>query len=417
MPRAQKEKKDKKDKKDENNENEEDPTESKTEKAKWTDYKVRFTLNEFIVEKENGNMNGTTWKPIAFANVTKRYNTAYPEEPMTKRQIKNMYTGRKSTYSKACRLKMNSGIGWVDGECRIDMPKQWWDETGDKDKDASGFRNQTFIFYDQMDKILHMSKPAGALRTGTSSSVRVKAKKGKEEEDESNDDEDKSDEDKSDKDESDKEQKKNKKKADSEPRDAQGLTAAERALDDGSNDGEDSIPELTVDSATRTSKSKKGKEKTIRVELSDSDSEEASTSRKKQPASKSKIKKKTPARQVKPGTLANAIAEASKDSVEKAKDALKRDGLRVTASTDRDRSIEEAARIKAEKFPHQQTAMKLFNLKSAVHFPIFKDCHIAINVLKQEAEAGVFEGLSDQDRWEWLKEEVSEKKKKQANEM
>jgi hypothetical protein len=101
MPRAQKEKKDKKEKKEKKekkDENEEEPTDSKAEKAKWTDSKVRFTLNEFIAEKEKGNMLGTTWKPIAFANVTTSYNKAYPEEPMTKRQIKNMYTG-VSTYN------------------------------------------------------------------------------------------------------------------------------------------------------------------------------------------------------------------------------------------------------------------------------------------------------------------------------
>lgn len=186
MPRAQKE-----------------PDEPKTDKAKWTDSKVLFVLNEFISEKEGGNMNGVNWKPIAFTNVTKKYNLAYPEEPMLRKQIKNLYTGKKGVYSRARRLKDNTGIGWVEGECRIDMPKDWWDTVGEKDKDAVGFRNQTFIFYNQMDEILHQSKPSGALRTGTSSSARVKVKQVEDEEES-----DESDENEVHEDEKEKEQKK-----------------------------------------------------------------------------------------------------------------------------------------------------------------------------------------------------------------
>jgi hypothetical protein len=118
-----------------------------------------------------------------------------------------------------------------------------------------------------------------------------------------------------------------------------------------------------------------------------------------------------PARPVKPGTLANAIASASKDSIEKAKKLAERDGIKATASADCDQSIEEAARIKAEKHPHQRAAIVIFNEKSSNHFPISKDCIMALNALKEEAEASIFELADEKTRWEWLKEEVLEKKK------
>lgn len=177
-----------------------DPSYPKPSKAKWTDSKIRFVLNEFLTEKEDGNLLGTTWKPVAYSNVHTRYNLAYPEDKMDSLQIKKKFsTARcfhynfvhyfdildkvifillsyqcKYAYNGMTKLKQNSGIGWVGG--KIDMPAAWWKEVGEKDKDALQLRNKSFDFFDEMDVILHLSKPTGALRTGTSSTSRVKSK-------------------------------------------------------------------------------------------------------------------------------------------------------------------------------------------------------------------------------------------------
>lgn len=58
--------------------------------------------------------------------------------------------------------------------------------------------------------------------------------------------------------------------------------------------------------------------------------------------------------------------------------------------------------------------MKIFNEHSSVHFPSTKDRIMAINAIKEEAEASVFELADEETRWEWLKEEVLEKKKAQV---
>ncbi|KAH9809418.1 hypothetical protein DFH28DRAFT_1086459 [Melampsora americana] len=237
--------------------------------SKWADSKVQFVLNEFIVKQETGNMVGT-------------YNTADPKEPLTKRQIKNMYTGsiylEKSVYTKAQRLKTISGI---------DVPKSWWDKVGDKDKDVMK-ANKVEDDVKSVDKDENNNKDKGKR-------IEIKHKE------ESN-----------------------------ESRDHQGQNQAERTLDSSSQNDKESDQKILI--------------------IKDSE--------------------KTSACPVKPRILANANAEASKDSVEKAKEALK--------------------------------PIKISNLESSSHFPILKDCYIAINVIKEETEAAV------------LKEEDLAKKKKDS---
>ncbi|KAH9819722.1 hypothetical protein DFH28DRAFT_1122495 [Melampsora americana] len=123
------------------------------------------------------------------------------------------------------------------------------------------------------------------------------------------------------------------------PQDCQGLTAAEQALDSSSQNKGDELP-VIEDSENWYKqvverKREKKETKPIQVNLLDSDvDDEPSNSEKKQPSSKENIEKKTPACTVKPGTLANAIASASKDLIKKAKKAAEHNGIKATASAE-----------------------------------------------------------------------------------
>ncbi|KAH9823373.1 hypothetical protein DFH28DRAFT_838919, partial [Melampsora americana] len=70
----------------------------KPDKAKWTDLKIRFVLNKFLSEKEEGNLLGNTWKYPVYVNVTSCYNLAYPKEPLELEQIKNQYSTVSSSF-------------------------------------------------------------------------------------------------------------------------------------------------------------------------------------------------------------------------------------------------------------------------------------------------------------------------------
>ncbi|KAH9816069.1 hypothetical protein DFH28DRAFT_1160606 [Melampsora americana] len=87
---------------------------------------------------------------------------------------------KKGLNNFAQRFKGISGIDWIEGECRIDMPAEWWHGYG---MDADRFQYKPSIFYNEMDVLLHESRPAGALHTGTSSDTAVKAKNNEDVED------------------------------------------------------------------------------------------------------------------------------------------------------------------------------------------------------------------------------------------
>ncbi|KAH9820222.1 hypothetical protein DFH28DRAFT_1201067, partial [Melampsora americana] len=157
-----------------------DPNTPKPARANWTNSKICFLLNKFLTKEEDGNMIGGNWKPVAYSNVHNRYTLAYPEDKLTREQIKNLYTTSKSAYTGMKKVKMNSEIGWVGG--KIDMPDKWWENTGKKDKDALKLWNHSSNYYDKMDVMLHGSRPAGALRTGTSSNAQVEVENHKEQE-------------------------------------------------------------------------------------------------------------------------------------------------------------------------------------------------------------------------------------------
>ncbi|EGG03159.1 uncharacterized protein MELLADRAFT_90420 [Melampsora larici-populina 98AG31] len=360
-----------------------DPNAPKVARAVWTDSKICFILNEFLTEKEDGNMIGGNWKPVAYTNVHERYTLAYPEDKVNREQIKNLYTTSKSSYTGMKKVKMTSGVGWVGG--KIDMPNEWWENVGKKDKDAMKLRNNSFDYYKEMDAMLHGSKPAGALRTGTSSGTRVEAEDNEEEEIEIIDHDNLEE---------------SKEESRYDEVDAQGLTQAERDLDD--------LPDSDEEVSTE-----KGKGKAI---VSDSQNLDlptpknpttVSTIRKegtKPSTSKStpvsNIKKKMPARKVKPVTLATAIASASDNLAIKAQEKADR-------SAQLNSAITEAARIKADKLPNLQKALELFNPASKDQFPNLDDRLISIDVISQEAKAAVFGGLDPKMRWVWLKAQVN----------
>ncbi|KAH9807806.1 hypothetical protein DFH28DRAFT_1201605 [Melampsora americana] len=362
----------------------------KPDKAKWTDSKVRFILNEFLTEKENGHLMGTTWKPAAFVNVTASYNLAYSNEPLTVRQIKNCYSSKKSIYTAAKKLKDNTGIGWVEGECRIDMPQEWWNDEGMKHKDALQFQKHLFIFFDQMDELLHFSKPAGALRTGTSSNAQVKANRVENQEEVEVEDED---------------DRVGTKACDIRKQDgdlSQEIVVIDKGIVlDGADSSETTVCQDKAEETTNPTEPKSNKKPPA------SDDSDNSISLVK-PA-KTNNKKKMPAREVKPGTLANAIATASTDSVIRTQKLL---NSKATRSAERDAAIEAAARIRSERHAHQQEAISIFNMKSEVEFPDVQDRLIAIDVIADEREASLFAGLNDEMAWIWLKNQVVKEKKK-----
>ncbi|KAH9808540.1 hypothetical protein DFH28DRAFT_1135617 [Melampsora americana] len=327
------------------------------DKAKWTDSKVQFVLNKFLTEKENGHLMGTTWKPIAFTNVTASYNLAYSNEMLTVQQIKNCYSSRKSIYAAAKKLKENTGIGWVEGECRIDMPQEWWNDEGLKHKDALQFQKHPFIFFDQMDELLHFYKPTGSLRTGTSNG------------------------------------------------------ANSSKINGGIEQPEETANPIETTS-NKISNSKTAPSKPTKRKQPDSDDSDTSISLVK-PA-KTNNKKKTPAREVKPGTLANAIAAASTNSVLRTQKLL---NSKATQSAERDTAIAAAAQIRSKQHAHQQEAITIFNVKSKLKFPDVQDRLMAIDVIAEEREAALFAGLADEMAWIWLENQVvKEKKKLEKNE-
>ncbi|KAH9809791.1 hypothetical protein DFH28DRAFT_904149 [Melampsora americana] len=358
-----------------------DPNAPKPARASWTSSKIRFILNKFLTEKEDGNMIGGNWKPVAYSNVHNRYTLAYPEDKLTREQIKNLYTTSKGSYTAMKKVKMNSGIGWVGG--KIDMPDEWWENTGKKDKDALKLRNHSFDYYDEMDAMLHGSRPAGALRTGTSSDARVEAKNHEEEEEIEVID-----------------QKNLEENQDCEVN-QEGSTQEER---------EYNSPQA-IEVSDEESLTEKGKGKAIvsgsqNSQLSTSNPLTAATIKKEfikpfpaKPAPVSNIKKKTPAREVKPMTLASAIASVSNDATIKAQEKADR-------SAQLNSAITEAARIKADKLPNLQKALELFNPNSETEFPDLDDRLISIDVISEEAKAAVFGGLDPKMRWVWLKAQV-----------
>ncbi|KAH9821894.1 hypothetical protein DFH28DRAFT_1187378 [Melampsora americana] len=263
----------------------------KPDKAKWTDSKVRFILNEFLTEKENGHLMGTTWKPAAFVNVTASYNLAYSNEPLTVRQIKNCYSS------------------------------EWWNDEGMKHKDALQFQKHPFIFFDQMDELLHFSKPAGALRTGTSSNARVKANRVENQEEVEVEDED---------------DRVGTKVCDIRKQDgdlSQEIVVIDKGIVlDGADSSETTVCQDKAEETTNPTEPKSNKKPPA------SDDSDNSISLVK-PA-KTNNKKKMPAQEVKPGTLANAIATASTDSVIRTQKLL---NSKATRSAERDAAIEAAA--------------------------------------------------------------------------
>ncbi|KAH9808396.1 hypothetical protein DFH28DRAFT_1136190 [Melampsora americana] len=373
----------------------------KPDKAKWTDLKIRFVLNEFLSEKEEGNMLGNTWKHVAYVNVTSRYNLAYPKEPLELDQIKNQYSTQKGTYMSMRRVKDLSGIGWVGG--RIDMPDEWWDDIGK-----------------EMDALLHSTNPTGALRTGTSSGVRVM---GKNPEGDGmriglDDDQDQC--------------------ANGSTQEGQSLDEDHHLEQDDDDDDEvqilgvsdesvnmtvNPIPASSNPSVSPISTTNRILKSTATLNLRgikskltddllgiDDIKKEVDEPGSKPSIDMKKIKGKQPAREVKPGTLANAIASASKDSLAKANAALERDKQKDARSAELAESIKEAARIKAERLPHLQRALDIFNLDSQNRIPDINDRVIAINIISDESKSAVFAGLDDTMRWAWLAAEVVSKK-------
>ncbi|KAH9816502.1 hypothetical protein DFH28DRAFT_1125279 [Melampsora americana] len=359
----------------------------KPDKAKWTDSKIRFVLNEFLSEKEEGNMLGNTWKHVAYVNVTSRYNLAYPKEPLELDQIKNQYSTQKGTYMSMRRVKDLSGIGWVGG--RIDMPDEWWDDIGKKNKDAVRFRKKPYSFFEEMDALLHSTNPTGALRTGTSSGVRVM---GKNPEGDGmriglDDDQDQC--------------------ADGSTQEGQSLDEDHHLEQDDDDDDEvqilgvsdesvnmtvNPIPASSNPSVSPISTTNRLLKSTATLNLRgikskstddllgiDDIKKEVDEPGSKPSIDMKKIKGKQPAREVKPGTLANAIASASKDSLAKANAALERDKQKDARSAELAESIKEAALI-------------------------------AINIISDESKSAVFAGLDDTMRWAWLAAEVVSKK-------
>ncbi|KAH9816781.1 hypothetical protein DFH28DRAFT_1124913 [Melampsora americana] len=271
----------------------------KPDKAKWTNSKVQFILNKFLTEKENGHLMGTTWKPAAFVNVTASYNLAYSNEMLTVRQIKNCYSSKKSISTAAKKLKENTGIGWVEGECQINMPQEWWNNEGMKHKDALQFQKHPFIVFDQMDKLLHFSKPAGALRTGTSS----------------------------------------KKACDIRKQDgdlSQEVVEIDKGIVlDGANSSKTTVCQDKAAETANPTKPKSNKKPPASDDLDNSISLVSLV----KPA-KTNNKKKMPAQEVKPGTLANAITTASTNSVICTQKLL---NSKATRSAEQDAAIAAAA--------------------------------------------------------------------------
>ncbi|EGG00241.1 uncharacterized protein MELLADRAFT_93728 [Melampsora larici-populina 98AG31] len=304
-------------------------------------------------------------------------------------------THQKSIYAAAKKLKENTGIGWVKGECQVDMPQEWWNNEGMKHQDALQFHKHAFIFFDQMDELLHFSKPTGSLRTGTSSNARVKAKKVEDEGDEDD--------------------QVGKKSCDIRKKDEdlnQEVVGNDRVIVlDGAdsskiNVGTDKAEETAnptepisnkVSHVKQAAPSKPSKQK-----QPDSDDSDASISLVK-PA-KTNNKKKAPAREVTPGTLANAIAATSTDSVLRTQKLL---DSKAAQSAERDTAIAAAARIRSERHAHQQEAIAIFNVKSKVEFPDVQNRLIAIDVIAEEREAALFAGLDDEMAWIWLKNQIS----------
>ncbi|EGF99677.1 uncharacterized protein MELLADRAFT_94169 [Melampsora larici-populina 98AG31] len=358
-----------------------DPNAPKVARAVWTDSKIRFILNEFLTEKEDGNMIGGNWKPVAYTNVHERYTLAYPEDKVNREQIKNLYTTQEFLYwNEKSQNDLWSWMGWwQDRHAKLMVGERR------QDKDAMKLRNNSFDYYEEMDAMLHGSKPAGALRTGTSSGTQVEAENNEEEEIEIIDHDNLEE---------------SKEESRYDEVDAQGLTQAKRDL----NDLPDSDEEVSTE---------KGKGKAI---VSDSQNLDlptpknpttVSTIRKegtKPSTSKStpvsNIKKKMPAREVKPVTLATAIASASDNLAIKAQEKADR-------SAQLNSAITEAARIKADKLPNLQKALELFNPASKDQFPNLDDRLISIDVISQEAKAAVFGGLDPKMRWVWLKAQVN----------
>lgn len=84
--------------------------------------------------------------------------------------------------------------------------------------------------------------------------------------------------------------------------------------------------------------------------------------------------------------------------------------MKATRSADLNRSITEAARIKAEKLPYLQKALELFNLKSETEITDLNDRIIALDVISEEPKAAIFAGSSENTRWAWIKAQVVAKK-------
>ncbi|KAH9808502.1 hypothetical protein DFH28DRAFT_1135868 [Melampsora americana] len=91
------------------------------------------------------------WKHDVYTTVLEKYSQAYPKESLNIGQIKNMYTSKKVLHASMQRLKGISGLGWVEGEHGINMPDEWWESDGKKDKEALKVLHHPFIFYNQMD--------------------------------------------------------------------------------------------------------------------------------------------------------------------------------------------------------------------------------------------------------------------------
>lgn len=78
----------------------------------------------------------------------------------------------------------------------------------------------------------------------------------------------------------------------------------------------------------------------------------------------------------------------------------------VDFEEDREASKLEIAKLKLEKFPKREAAMKLFG-KEARNFIEAEDLISAAKVLKTEDNASFFLLLEGQLKWDWLKEEAA----------
>ncbi|KAH9812014.1 hypothetical protein DFH28DRAFT_1130252 [Melampsora americana] len=344
----------------------EDPNAPKPNKPNWTDSKVWFVLNDFLNQKEDGNMVGKNWKHVAYTNVPEKYNQAYPKEPLNIGQIKNMYTSKKGLHALMQRLKVLSGLGWVEGEHRIDMAVEWWESD-----------EKSLTDRDQLECLCSREKD----EVNKNQSV-----------------------------------------------DGKGSVRAEREVDDSDNHqhserevvGEESIMASDhslspiMDKTINQSPSDSGQDSIPRTDSGfanpqDSPQVVCSTSDKMLVVS---FKKKTPACKFKPATLSQAITLASHDSIKKSNNLLKLDELKAKQATNRDWSIEDAACIKAEKLPHQQNALAVFNERSENELPKVQDLLMAINAIKPESKVSIFVWLDEKMRWVWLHSQVSDQKKK-----